>query len=470
MVGLGISLVLAIATLRAVGYPAAIAPTILLLCIAALSASAESIARRVRAGASLSTLDAEDLNRIAGQLVNTNALDEPARGRLYDIAGRLGTAAHHHRPSNRLSAQLKASEQHLVTQIEQWESADRTSDQLLGCLLETAMVIREAVGGGANEPIDSDAAGQESSVHRQQIDALSPESLETPEHQQTAELPRPTSVAPGKPRGQPEREIHQPAASAPQSLDDLDLARAVAAGDPAAREEVRRRFTPIAILLARRICARIGHRGRRCPGLGCELAFLWVLLDLLDHFGGREPGAGRRGRGALIVAWLHGGPRTDRFADYVLGPAGEGQRGMLTEGRRAWNRARGLRVRANPSRDLERRGEAAYVALLAAPELASLAQYLGLDQPGRVWDWVDALFVDASETGLDDPIDIPRVARYLLGRDPSAASVQAVEPLARAVDGMLASHWPDWYDEHLSRPRQHTRRGVRPDVLGRTGT
>lgn len=252
-------------------------------------------------------------------------------------------------------------------------------------------------------------------------------------------------------------------------LDDLDLARAVAAGDPAAREEVRRRFTPIAILLARRICARIGHRGRRCPGLGCELAFLWVLLDLLEHFCGREPDAGGRGRGALIVTWLHGERRSDRFADYVLGPGGEGLRGMLTDGRRAWNRARGLRVRANPCRDLKRRGEAAYLAQLAAPELAAPARQLELHRPGTIWDWVEALFVDACETGLEDPIDVARVARYLLGRDPSAAAVRAIDPLARAVDGMLASHWPDWYDQHLSRPRQHTRRGLRLDVLKEAG-
>jgi hypothetical protein len=252
-------------------------------------------------------------------------------------------------------------------------------------------------------------------------------------------------------------------------LDDLDLARAVDAGDPAAREEVRRRFTPVAILLARRICARIGHRGRRCPGLGCELAFCWVLLELLDHFAGRDPETGRRARSALIAAWLRGERRSDQFSDYVLGPSGEGQRGMLTEGRRAWNKGRGLRVRANPSRDLQRHGEAAYMALLAAPTLAAPARLLGLDRPGRIWSWTEALFVDACETGLEDPIDVSRVARYLCGRDPGATVLRAVEPLALAVDGMLASHWPDWYDEHLSRPRQHTRRGLRLDTLGETG-
>jgi hypothetical protein len=252
-------------------------------------------------------------------------------------------------------------------------------------------------------------------------------------------------------------------------LDDLDLARAVAGGDPAARDEVRRRFTPVAILLARRICARIGHRGRRCPGLGCELAFLWVLLELLDHFAGRDPGSGRRARGALIVGWYRGERRSDQFADYVLGPSGEGQRGMLTEGRRAWNRGRGLRVRANPSRDLRRHGETAYMDLLSAPELAGPARRLGLDRSDAIWEWTEALFVDACETGLEDPVDVPRVARYLCGRDPAAVVLQAIEPLALAVDDMLASRWPYWYDEHLSRPRQHTRRGLQLDTLGEAG-
>lgn len=252
-------------------------------------------------------------------------------------------------------------------------------------------------------------------------------------------------------------------------LDDLDLARAVAAADPAARLEVRRRFTPVAILLARKICARIGHRGRRCPGLGCEFAFTWVMLDLLDNFAGRDGGEGKRARRALIVSWLCGSPRTGQFADYLLGPKGEGQRGMLTEGRRAWNAARGLRVRANPCRDLKRDGEARYGDLVARGELAAVARLLDLQQPDAVWAWLEALFVDGCETGLEDPIDVPRVARYLLGRDPGEEAIRALQPLALAVDRMLATHWPDWYDEYLSRPRQHTRRAVRLDDLGEAG-
>jgi hypothetical protein len=252
-------------------------------------------------------------------------------------------------------------------------------------------------------------------------------------------------------------------------LDDLELARAVEAGDNAAREEVERRFNPVAIFLARRICTRIAHRGRRCPGQGCGLAFLWIQLDLLEHWAGREAAAGGRRRRALIVAWLHGARRSDSFANYVLGPVGRGQRGMVTEGRRAWNRGRGLRVRANPSRDLQRRGQDAYLALLETPKLAAAARFLGLDQPERLRDWIEALFADACETGLEDPIDTARVARYLCGRDPSAAVLRAVQTLAPAVDGMLACRWPTWYDDHLSRPRQHTRRGLSLEDFGEAG-
>jgi hypothetical protein len=110
-------------------------------------------------------------------------------------------------------------------------------------------------------------------------------------------------------------------------LSDLELARAVADGERDARLEVRRRFTPVAIVLAKRICARIGHRGRRCSGLGCEYACEWIVLHLLDSFAGREAGEGRRARRALIVTWLRSGPRTDQFAPTSSVPAARGSAG-----------------------------------------------------------------------------------------------------------------------------------------------
>jgi hypothetical protein len=243
-----------------------------------------------------------------------------------------------------------------------------------------------------------------------------------------------------------------------RSLDDAALARLVAAGDPAARAEVRRRFTPVAVLIARRICARVAHRGQRCPGYACDRAFVWVALDLLDRFAGREPAEGRRGRAALIVTWLRQRRRSRGFAEYAFGPSGEGLRGMVTDGRRAWNRARGLRARPHPCVDLRANGPARYAALVAGGPLADAAALLGVQRPAAIWRWVEALFVDACETGLEEPIDTRRVARHLLGRDPDEERLLgAAGLLGEAVDSLLALHWPAWYDEHLSRPRQHTR-------------
>jgi hypothetical protein len=245
-----------------------------------------------------------------------------------------------------------------------------------------------------------------------------------------------------------------------RSLDDADLARLVAVGDGQARAEVRRRFAPVAVLVARRICTRIAHRGRRCPGFSCGHAFVWVYLDLLDRYAGHDPAPGRRGRTALIVTWVRRRRRSPEFADYAFGPTGEGLRGTLTDGRRAWNQARGLRVRPYAHLDLRAKGPDRYRELVADGPLARAAELLGMERPVALWRWVDALFVDACETGLEDPIDVARVARYLLGRDAAGEPplLRAVGLLAEAVDSMLALYWPAWYDEYLSRPRQPTRR------------
>jgi hypothetical protein len=251
------------------------------------------------------------------------------------------------------------------------------------------------------------------------------------------------------------------------ALSDVELANHVAAGDPNAPAEARRRFTPVATLLARRLCSRLAHRGGRCPGVGCDHAFTWVLLDLLDQFAGHEATPQRSARKALLVNWAQQARHGDSFADYALGPRGEGRRGTLTGARRAWNRARGLRVRVVPSRDLRAEGPDQYSALLARRRLGEAARQLGLDRPADLWRWAAVLNADACETGLADPIDERRVARYLLGGDvDDPGLVQAVALLARAVDNLLASHWPDWYDEYLARPRQHTRRALAsPDVM-----
>jgi hypothetical protein len=244
-----------------------------------------------------------------------------------------------------------------------------------------------------------------------------------------------------------------------RNLEDGALAALVAVGDPLARAEVRRRFAPVAVSIARRICGRLAHRGQRCPGFSCDLAFTWVLLDLLDRFAGHGPAPGRRARTALVVTWSRQQRRSPGFAAYAFGPTGAGLRGSLTDGRRAWNQARGLRARPHPCADLRLHGPDRYAALATRGPVAGAAAELRMQHPGALWRWVEALFVDACETGLEDPIDVRRVARYLLGRDiVEPELLRAVGLLAQAVDSLLALHWPAWYDEHLSRPRQHTRR------------
>jgi hypothetical protein len=245
------------------------------------------------------------------------------------------------------------------------------------------------------------------------------------------------------------------------SLDDAALAERVRLGDPAARAEVWRRFTPVAVLIARRICRRIAHRMDRCPGYECDKAFVFILLELLDNFAGRDADGRRRARQALLVTWLRQRRRTAGFAAFAFGPSGEGLPGMLTNGLRAWNAARGLRVRLHPPKGLREQEPALHQALLADARLGAAARLLGARRPRTLQTWVEALFVDACESGLEDPIDARRVARYLLGRDVAEdVVVGAVALLAEAVDELLARQWPSWYDEYLARPRQHTRIAV----------
>jgi hypothetical protein len=254
------------------------------------------------------------------------------------------------------------------------------------------------------------------------------------------------------------------------SLDDAALAERVRLGDPAARAEVWRRFTPVAVLIARKICRRIAHRMDQCPGYDCDKAFVFVLLELLDNFAGHDADDRRRARQALVVTWLRQRRRTAHFAAYAFGPTGEGLPGMLTNGLRAWNAARGLKVRLHTPKGLVEHEPALHEALLASERLGKAARLLGERQPRTLQTWVQALFVDACESGLEDPIDVRRVARYLLGREVSEDTLlRAVGLLAEAVDELLARQWPTWYDDYLSRPRQHTRIAIPlpPDGDGR---
>jgi hypothetical protein len=236
----------------------------------------------------------------------------------------------------------------------------------------------------------------------------------------------------------------------------------VGAGDAAARAEVKARFGWLAERLARTYCSRIAHRGGRCPGRSwtasdCDLAFTWVELDLLDRFAGHGREGGHRPRKALLLTWLELRRRPDAFATYALGRRGDGLPGMLTEARRVWNLARGLKARPHYPERMLMGAMAAYEAMIADEPLATAAKRLDVTTAAAVRIWTDALCEDACETGLSDPIDLDRVSRRVGGGGAGPLVRGAVGLLAPAVDAMLLRDWPEWWDAHLGRPRDLTR-------------
>ena len=79
--------------------------------------------------------------------------------------------------------------------------------------------------------------------------------------------------------------------------------------------------------------------------------------------------------------------------------------------------------------------------------------------------WLQALFWDACQTGLDVPIDAPRVWRYLRSRAACAdadletipAGPAAFAALAGAVDDVVAASHPRLHHDYLEVPRSMTR-------------
>lgn len=254
-----------------------------------------------------------------------------------------------------------------------------------------------------------------------------------------------------------------------ESLSELDLAHRVAAGDPRARDEVRRRYAPLAVAYARRLCSRIAHRSGRCPGWSCELAFVSVYGELLDRFAGHaRDRRHRRPRKGLIVRWTEQDKPPETFAKYVGylvngKPDGKDRRGtgLVREAIRVWNRDRGLVMRPRPDVAMQAHAAQRYARLIASEPLATAAGELGLDRSDAVFPIIAALALDACQTGVYDPIDVARVARDLVPERAEPPGVErAVGLLARAVDTLVATEWPAWYDKCLDRPRQHTRQGL----------
>lgn len=241
------------------------------------------------------------------------------------------------------------------------------------------------------------------------------------------------------------------------SLADEELARLIASGDERARAAAMERFKVAASRIAQGFCKRLGHRNARCPGAagGCQLAFPAAWQWLLERIGGIPQRRGRRGVTSWLVVWEREGRRTG-FVPYLERRASlaSAQADVL----RVWNAERGLPQRPR----------------LTAPVHGALAVSLDEDQGVRRWllddvdldpqVWFEALFVDSCQTGLAEPIDAPRVARYLEHRwglpRGTLADRSGFEGLAHAVDAVFAAEVPDLYDRYLDCARQQTRSGL----------
>ena len=243
------------------------------------------------------------------------------------------------------------------------------------------------------------------------------------------------------------------------AADTEALARMIDAGDPAARAEARRRYRPLAESLGRAYCRKLGHRRRTCGGwrgpAPCDLAFLPASERVLDLVCGTDA---RRGQ---LASWSTSGRTTVVFEHWLRRRTG----GWETEALRAWNAARGLRQRirvsGTPKAQLEEH-LAGFAAHHPAAERAN-ATGLGVSFPAQVW--LDALFLDACQTGLLDPIDAERVWRYLRAHhacvdgdlDAIAGGPAAFTAVATAVDELVAASHPALHRAYLELPRSMTR-------------
>ena len=242
-------------------------------------------------------------------------------------------------------------------------------------------------------------------------------------------------------------------------LGDLELARAVEAGDPEgtaggapALSSGRHRAGQADLLAdgpSRAPLPRGSAASRRSPG-SCSTCWTGSPATTRRREASQAGADRHPARGRRPVAT--GSPAT--CSARPGGPPGHGHRG-----RRAWNKARSCG--SGPTRP--------------ATSSSAARRPTAIWSPSRPWPAPP----DRSASGSPAPSGPgwrrcsstpPRPAwktrstpggyRFLLGSDPSEEAVRAVERLAPAVDHLLATRWPDWYDEHLSRPRQHTRRAL----------
>lgn len=253
------------------------------------------------------------------------------------------------------------------------------------------------------------------------------------------------------------------------SMDDL-VALVVGDGESAvttALDELARRLESEIRRQAARICGRLSHCGRRCPGSECAEARVSAERSLLKRVLGVDAVMLREGRSSSLVPmprerkarttspactvkrWASSPRRSSVGLHAFMVREITRHEGVTADARRQWNADRGLKVRLNlrPGEwsaleaaagrlgELDRGLAEALDLVLARASLRSLA---------------DRLYDDACENSTDDvvEVDVPRLLRAL-GLDDDSWSLDVArrtfDTLVLAVEASEAVRLVDDY-------------------------
>lgn len=234
--------------------------------------------------------------------------------------------------------------------------------------------------------------------------------------------------------------------------------------DDATFEAAVRAVDAVARPLATKYCRSLAHRGGWCSGRDCECGAWDDLYNaVLARIAGKPSLRGRPRQQGLLELWAAQDPRPP-FAIYVRSRT---LRGWMTQLLRAWNSARGLRVRMRPSAELKRNGWNGAALALGSAGLMKEAEVFGLS--GETFGGVlEALWWDACQPA-PKKIDVARVGRQL--KTPSSFSntelgdedLYQLGQVLDVIDLYLELQYPEWHSLYLGKPRLLTRPGSRYD-------
>lgn len=212
--------------------------------------------------------------------------------------------------------------------------------------------------------------------------------------------------------------------------------------------------------LATHFCRSLAHRRGVCSGRDCECgAWSDLYFAVLERIVGKPSLRGRPRQQGLLEQWAAQNVRPP-FAQYVRQHA---RHGWMTHLLRAWNSARGLRVRMRPSADLRRKGWEGVALALDTAGISEGAEGFGIT--GETFEKVlEALWWDACQPA-PMKVDVVRVSRHLAKQGEIPNSQLADEELyelgrvLEVIDLYIELEYPEWYSLFLAEPRRVTRPG-----------